>query len=624
MTRRIEITGLVFSLMLGIILIGAVPVGAQGYGGMYVDHENDPDVSGGAATGSGPTPTPTFAATPTPTPRPSGRLSLSISPQPAAVEPDGTLTLEVSMTAFGFVPGEYTIAALSLDERGGRLSPPRTSMSGSGTWQVRFHAGADPGTYPLLFVAQDRLGNHSAASTIVQVEIVVEPLLIAGNQHIQSTANSAALRIDHRSWWGHITSRKLVSSNWFEDLCKDIYQSHAWKRTISQATRIDRDRLNITGTLPQDQSNRSYTDIEPIMSRYWADGGITVSMMTLNTLGDLSKTWKAAPHLVVQNAPGIGHTLGIKTPNKGIQAGNILNGIGATMILLDFWYNMSEAKTPADVRVAWAKAEYGSLDLYLAHIIGKTFGSSVALPGMMVSYILQNSYDTLIGGYKTCWFKKMVTQALDANLLSESIHDTQAVNNVKAAMLSSKGLKGTLMEWWTAEAPHWAGKMGGCGNWDLAEAEGYQKVFVERMMRTTEVEIDGKKYHPWSFYYSVSRMLVLDRRREMARESAEGIREFESAYLSSLEQTTYLGPFRAVSSGNTQVPIKKAKVCPTEWHNNVVGCEDGWTTAEDGSFTAVIKGHLFSPKGTILMTIETKNGSHTFVVPQDEFEKVTP
>jgi len=110
----------------------------------------------------------------------------------------------------------------------------------------------------------------------------------------------------------------------------------------------------------------------------------------------------------------------------------------------------------------------------------------------------------------------------------------------------------------------------------------------------------------------------------MAQESAEGIREFESAYISSLEQTTYLGTFRAVSSGNTQVPIKDAKVCPTEWHNFAFGCEDGWTTAEDGSFTAVIKGHLFSPRGNILMNIDSNGNSHTFIVPQDAFEKVTP
>ena len=75
-------------------------------------------------------------------------------------------------------------------------------------------------------------------------------------------------------------------------------------------------------------------------------------------------------------------------------------------------------------------------------------------------------------------------------------------------------------DWWAGEAPTWAGKMGGCGNWDLAEARGYREAFVDRLMRTAEVEVNGRRYHPWSFYYSVSRQLVLERRRELAREIA--------------------------------------------------------------------------------------------------------
>jgi hypothetical protein len=497
-------------------------------------------------------------------------------------------------------------------------------MSGSGEWRVHLDAGTDRGTFPVLIVAQDVLGNHKAASLMLQVAIGVEPMLLTPTQQIQPTPNSAELRILHRSWWDQINFRNLSNPNWFEYLCEDIYNSRTWQHTIHRATKIDRDRLNITKKMAPIQNYKSYTDIEPIMSRYWADTGITVSMVTANKIGDLFKTWKASPILVVNTTPGVGSTLGVRTPVRGIKVGNILNGIGATMILLDFWANMSSAKSPAESQEAWAKAEYASLDLYLATVVGNTFGSTVALPGMMVSFILTNSYDTLIGGYQRCWFKKMVVQADAANYLSESPHDTVAIDKVKAAMLSHEGLKGTLMRWWKNEAPTWAGKMGGCGNWDLAEARGQREIFVDRIMRTTEVEVNGKKYHPWSFYYTVSQIIVRDRRQEMAREVAESIRSIEAAYISWLERKTYRGTFRIVSSEDVLTPISNARVCPTEWHNLAVGCEDGWTTDQDGNFTAVVHGHLFSPRGTILLTLEDGDRSQVFVVPQGTFEEVQP
>ncbi len=617
MIRRIEVTGLVLLLVPAICLIGAIPLWAQGYGGMYGGGASSSGSSGGSSTETYPTPVPT--PTRTPTPRPKGRLSLSISPDPAAVEPDGTLTFEVTMTAFGSVPGRYTIAALSLNEQGGRLSPPRTSMSGSGSWKVRLHAGSEPGTYPLLFLAQDQLGNHSAASTIVQVEIVVEPLLVTSTASIPPMADTPETRRRHKSWWELIKFRNLMNPRWFEFLCEDLYQSRAWQQAISQATKIDRDRLNITKTMAPIEEYKSYTDIEPIMSKYWADGGITVNILTMNQLGNLSKTWKAAPHLVVSTAPGIGSVLRVKTPTQGIQAGNVLNGVGATMILLDFWANMSKAETPTESREAWFTAGYASLDMYLATIVGNTFGSVVALPGMMVSYVLTNSYTTLIGGHKTCWFKKMVEQAEFADYLSENIHNPLAVNKVKAAMLSNQGLKDTLTQWWLKTGPTWDGKMGGCGSWNLVKARGYPEAFADRLMHTTEVEVNGKKYHPWSFYYSVSRMIVRDRRREMAREAAEDIRRIEAAYLATLEQTTYRGTFRAVSSSDPQMPFKDATVFPTEMQGFYE-----WNTGQDGWFTAEIKGLNFSPQGTVLLTIRSPGTTSLFVVPQDAFEKVSP
>ena len=523
------------------------------------------------------------------------------------------------MTAFGYLPGQYTLSAMALNPQVGRIYPTRKSMSGSGQWRVHLEAGIEPGSFPLLFVAQDVLGNHSAASKILQVEIVVEPLMVTTAGSIQATADTTQTRRQHKSWWEEIKFRNRDNSRWFEHLCDDLYQSHAWQQTISRATRIDRDRLNITKTMAPIEEYKSYTDIEPIMSRYWADGGIAVNMATMNQLGNLSKTWKAAPHLVVSTTPGIGSTLRLKTPTQGISAGNVLNGVGAAMILLDFWANMSKAETPIESREAWFTAGYASLDLYLATIVGNTFGSAVALPGMMVSYVLTNSYNTLIDGHKTCWFNKMVEQADFADYLGDDHNDALAVNKVKAAMLSQQGLKKTLENWWLVAGPEWDGKMGSCGSWNLVNARGYPEAFADRLMRTTVVEVNGKSYFPWSFYYSVTQMLVRDRRREMARETAENIREIEAAYLSTLAQTPYQARLRMVSADNPDNPIRFATVFPTEMER-----ESQWETDRDGWFTATIQGHNFSPQGTVLFTIRTGGKTNIFVVPQSAFEKVSP
>lgn len=624
MTARTQRTNLVFLVLLVLVVCSVGPAAAQSpYGGYYEPYE-DPESSGNSQGGTTqpPTPTPippTPTPTPTPTPYPSGSLSLSVSPESAIVEPDGSLTFVVSMTALGYLPGQYTLSAMTLDEGAGLLSPSRTSLAGSGTWQVRLQAGAEPGPYPLYFSALDVLGNHSSASTILWFEIGGDPLLVsAKGSNIPSVRDTAEIRLQHKSWMGQIKFRNLINPHWFEYLAEDLYQSRSWQQTISRATRIDRDRLNITKTMAPIEEYKSYTDIQPIMSKYWADGGITVNIMTMNQLGNLSKTWKASPHLVVDTVPGIGSTLRLKAPTKGISAGNVLNGVGAAMILLDFWSNMSAAQTPTESREAWFTAGYASLDLYLATIVGNTFGSVVALPGMMVSYVLTNSYTTLIGGHKNCWFKKMIDQADFDDFLSDDIHDTVAVNKVKAAMLSQQGLEKTLKKWWKNTGPNWDGWMGSCGNWNLTEARDYDDIFVDRLMRTAEVEVNGKKYHPWAFYYSVSQMLVRERRREIAREAAEDARKIEAAYLSTLAQTTYTGRFRAVSLSNPEIPIKGATVFPTDLRGG-----EKWRTNEEGWFTASIKGHGFSPEGNVLMTIRIGEKDHLFVLPRSEFEEET-
>jgi hypothetical protein len=612
------------------LFVWAPPSHAQyGYGGHY--YEPPPD-DGSSDSGPGgptiPTPVPTATPTPVPTPVGKGRLTMSLSysdaegvgkPFTAEVEPEGVITIDVELGVFGAEPGSFTLSALALDDEVGSVAPTRGSLAGSGTWRVTLRAGSKPGSYPLLFFAQDTRDAYEPVSRMVTVVVISnEPILMASGVPIRAVGDSNALRREHRSWWAMITLRNWVSPSWFEHLCEDLYNDRGLLDAVSEAVRIDRDRLNITHTLPPRESFRSYATLEPIMSKYWAETGITLSAVTANEIGNVFVAWRANTGMVVTMSDDVARVLRTSTPV--VKIGNVLNGVGAAMILLDFWSNMSSAESPAEARDAWNKAGYASLDLYLANIVGNTFGAAAALPGMFASYILMSSYDTLIGGHKTCWFNKMVEQAVDADYLAQSIKDTRAVDKVMRAMQSSKGLKGTLTDWWAAEAPTWAGMMaGGCGNWDLAEARGYREAFVDRLMRTADVEINGTRYQPWSFYYAVSRKLALERQRQLAREIATGLRDVEGAYVSSLQQKSFSGSFRVIRADNPTQPIVNAVIRPLEWEHFA-----GWRTDETGFFVARVDGHQFSPERTILLAVEVEDRSFIFVVRQDAFVEVTP
>jgi len=435
---------------------------------------------------------------------------------------------------------------------------------------------------------------------------------------IRAVADSPEIRALNRSWWAALTLRAWTSPNWFNNICEDLYRDRGFLQAVSSAVRIDRDRLNITHKMPPMEAFRSYATMEPIMSKYWADTGITLSAVTANEIGNVMLDWRSSPGLIIETTDDVTRILKIRTPT--IKIGNVLNGVGAAMILLDFWSNMSLAESPAEAREAWHKAGYGSLDLYLSNVVANTFGAAAALPGMFTSYVLMNSYTTLIGGHKTCWFNKMVAQAVDAGYLSDDIKDSRAVNQVMAAMQSRKGLKGTLNDWWALEAPTWSGMMGGgCGNWNLAEARGYREAFVDRIMRTAEVEVNGKKYHPWSFYYSVSRMLAIEKQKELARDIANRLRDIEGAYVSTLQKKRYRGRFRVVSADSPDTPINTALTRPLEW--------DGaawWQTDEDGFVDVQVNGHHFSPNGDILLRVKIADRLYAFVVPRSAFMEVTP
>ncbi len=602
-------------VLLVTLLALAGPAQAQygGYGGIY----------------EGPSPSTPSGPSSTPTPEPQGRMMLSLRHSstsglrsfPAWVEVGGQLSIEVRLEIIGRPRGNIGLSALLLDSSAGTISPGRTSLNGPGSWTIHFRASRNTGRFPLLVVAKDPSGKIPSASAMANIEVGDgAPVIITPIMSVLPKANRAETRILYYSWAEQLHMRNFVHPNWKENLAEDLYHSHAWKNTISNAVKIDRDRLNLTHSLPPKEQFRSYTKIEPLINRYWADTGITVSTATANEVGNFSLKWRAQPELRIKIHPSIARELVLDT--RPINLGRVLNGVGAAMILLDFWSNMQVAETPVEAREAWNKAGYSSLDLSFANLVGSTFGAAAALPGMWASYILTNSYDTLISGHKKCWFKKFVQQALAEDYLSDDIHDSRAVEKVKAAMKSPGGLKAALISWWSREGSTWAGEQsGGCGNWNLAVSRGYTEAFAERIQKTTEVEINGRKIHPWSFYYSVARMIVLDREREMAREAVENLVKVEAAWLSDLASKQYRGRFRLMTSTQPPRPLAGVEVCLEESRGGG-RCGTSWTTDADGNFTATIPGHRFSPKGDALLSVAFRGKIGLYVIPQTGFEEV--
>ena len=609
-------THLLRSCVLAAVLLGlAVPAGAQ-YGGFYNEEEFPPN----------PSPPPS-AVTPTPTAKPSGALALSVTyrkrglsprPFPATVPPGGMLAVEIRVMYEGTPPAVVRVAAMPLDDGVGVLMPSRGTLAGAGTWTTTLRVGSRPGSYPLLFVAQDAAGDLKAASALATVQVLSgTPALRVEGILVQPARDTVHRRSRNRSWRESVALRTMINPGWVREVAAGLVGDRSYEKAIAKAVAIDREKISMTGQWPKRESFRSYAKLESIMSKYWANGGITLAAATANQVGNVLVIWRRTPGLTITMNKSVARSLGTRA--SSIKVGNVQNGIGFAMILLDFWNNMSSAQTPVEAREAWYKAGYSSLDLYLADVVGNTFGAAAALPGMFTSYILMSSYDSLIGGYKQCWFKKMAEEAAAEDYLAEDTGDTLAVNKVLRAMESPRGLKGTLMDWWAGEAPNWGGWMGGCGNWDLAEARGYRKAFVDRLMRTNEVEIRGKRYHPWSFYYSVSRMLVRKREKKHALKAAAELRQLEGAYLTMLHDRVYRGTFRVVQADDPEVPIQHATISPVDWLHFA-----GWKSGEKGNFTAKVRGDDFSPLGTILVSVAAPQGQpRLFVLTRDVFQEVT-
>ncbi len=563
-------------------------------------------------------------ATPVPTPQPTSRLSLTAQAPgtgsfPLTVALGATVSIRVDVAAIGPAPQTITLAAMPLDDRVGVLMPSRATLSGAGQWTTSLRVGQTEGVYQLLFVAQDPSGVAGASSAIATVRVSADnPVLIAGGSTLEPVSESVELRSRNRSWRNAVTLRKTTNPIWLNDVGNGLLNDPQYRAAVAEAVELDRKRIALLGTWPEQETFQSYAKLEPIMSRYWADGGITLAAATANEAGNVFLAWRRGAGVTVTMNESVARSLGMGA--KVVKTGSVLNAVGGAMIMLDFWANMGNAETPVEAREAWYKAGYSSLDLYLSNVVAATFGAAAALPGMFTSYLLTNSYDTLIGGHKQCWFKKMVDVAAAEDFLGTDLADVRAVDKVMAAMRSPKGLRGTLLDWWETEASTWAGWMGGCGNWDLAEARGYPEAFVDRLMRSSEVTVSGTTYRPWAFYYSVSRKLVRERERAIALDTAAGLRDLEGAYLTQLHDTRYECSLRLEAGAGSGVPIPGALIVPREWD-----AQHGWRTDGSGAATARLRGDDLSPAGTLLMRVQVPGrGSWLFQVPASVLVEVGP
>ncbi len=559
---------------------------------------------------------------PTPTPTPAvGRLAIDVRmPDGAVVAPGERLRLEVRVSASGVTPKQVSVVGMTLDDRAGDVSPAVDFLSGPGLWRTYFHAGEVPGSWQLLFIARDPDGRAKPATAVVTVHVSsTEPVLVtASGRVIHAMPDTKELHLRNNSWRNRVWLRGFMARDRVGRLARRLETDREYKELVADAVRLDRRHIALTGHWPPKNEFRSHAHLESLMSRYWADSGITISAATANELGNVLIAWKRGSTPVVTLSEDLARSLGVGT--RVIKVGNVFNEVGAAMILFDFWNNMTSAETPAEAREAWYKAGYASLDLYLANVVADTFGAATALPQMFVSYILTNSYDTLIGGYKKCWFKKMVEVAAAEDWLGDGPGDTRAVDKVKAAMKGPGGLKGALMKWWADEAYNWAGWMGGCGNWDLAEARGYREAFVDRLMRTAEVEAGGRVYHPWSFYYTVSMMLVRDAQHERALEIARGLIELDAAWMERLREIRVEGRFTVRRGDASGPPVRGAAVAPDEWH-----LDEGWTTGDAGTVTVRLRKFDLSPWDTLLLAVKVPEGKvYYFVVPPDAMVEVAP
>ncbi len=609
------------------LVVYAIPATAQ-YGdwGGYTETSR-PTVPAARPTATA-TPTPLV---PTPTPAATGtvRMVLHCNRRETGAETfsRGQLLLTAGETAQCEIrtfctpdrAGDFTFTITSLNTEGVTVGPGTGSEPCGVPFPLEIRAGSSSGTYYVLFKLQHSRGSFPPVTRMVTVLVQSgAPRLLANGRFLSPVANPNDVEFltRTRSWRAAISLRHLIYPDWTQHVAQELVSSSAWRKAVASTVAIDRGRIGISGEWPRRQGFRSYARLESIMSRYWADGGLTLSAATANEAGNVFIAWRRSPGLTVTLDEGIARATG--AGGHVVKIGNVLNGVGFTMILLDFWNNATSAETPREAREAWYKAGYSSLDLYLANVVGDTFGASTALPGMFVSYILTNAYDTLIGGYKTCWFKKFIEIAVAEHWLGNGTDDEIAVQRVLNAMKSSRGLRGSLMDWWRSEAPTWAGKMGGCGNWDLAEARGYTEAFVDRLMRTRSVEAGGRTYFPLRFYWLVSRKLVREREREIAARTARRLTELEAAYLTELHRRRYRATLSVVSSDGSETPIAGARIRPVSWNRG------GWTSGEDGTFTAQLAGDEFSPGNVVAVLVTTASGRWVFELDRSAFQEVTP
>ncbi len=582
---------------------------------------------------------PTPAATPTPshppvlpatpTPPPAGSIALEVRwaaargrprPSPATVPAGTAVDLLVRADCTRDTSATLNLAAMALDAELGRTEPAHALVTCGGTWRLRFQAGSGTGRTAVLVAARDPRGRLRPASALVDVAVVpAEPVLAASDSDYLAEPYPDRIRSRTRSWRAAVELRRFIypGRGWVAEVARSLTESPDMREALTEAVELDRGRLAATGHWPEASRFRSYARLEKLMSQYWAEGGLALAAGTANEIGNVFLTWHRSPGLTVTLSEEVARTVGSRGGHV-IKVGRVLNGVGFTMILLDFWNAAASAETPVEAREAWLRAGYSSLDLYLSNVVADTFGAAAALPGMFVSFVLTNAYDTLISGHKECWWRRLVRQAVAEHYLGTGIHDRVAVDRVLRAMRSPRGLRGTLIDWWRAEGPNWAGKLGGgCGSWDLAEARGYTQALVDRLLHSRTVEVDGRTYSPTAFYWAVSRELVRERRNELARQVARGLLRLEAAYLETLHQRRYRARFQLVGAGAERTPIPGARVRPVDRDDGVR------TTDEAGWVTLELAGDEFSPSGEVALLVRTEWRRWVFVLPRNAFREVT-
>jgi len=194
-------------------------------------------------------------------------------------------------------------------------------------------------------------------------------------------------------------------------------QKKTYKEEILEKTNV----FSITNSLMNmkiDQIESEFATWEQFASKQFGTTSLIVDFVTLNSLGDFKQT---------ENI-GKGKTY-----------------LGRILIGVDFFTKYYYATDDDDMKQAWRELGW-NIGKEVTQEIASIVGSAAALPVIFVSYILDESYSTIIGGYD----EKLWT--LYDNYYYEKLLGKN-IGNLKAKMLKGENildyLNGDPTEWYT-------------------------------------------------------------------------------------------------------------------------------------------------------------------------------